>query len=263
MNKAINLNYVMQGQGPCVLICHGLYGSLANFGGLAKRLEQNYTVIRVDLRNHGKSPHTLDMTQQSMANDLVLLLDQLDISKTVVIGHSLGGKVAMTFAQNNPLRVSGLVIVDVAPVNYALDSHNNVFAALKSVDLASIKSRKDAGDVLSQHLAEASMRQFLLSNLERTSSGFHWRIYLDVLFSEYSDIAAAPPAAEVYYGAALLIKGSDSTYINDAMLPTISQRFPNCVVNTISDAGHWLHAEKPAEFIALVEGFLSTLFASR
>ena len=263
MNKAVNLNYVTQGQGPCVLICHGLYGSLANFGGLAKQLEENYTVIRVDLRNHGKSPHTLNMTQQAMANDLALLLDELGVKKAVVIGHSLGGKVAMTFAQQNPLRVSGLIIVDVAPVSYALDSHNSVFAALKSVDLTAIKSRKDAGEVLIQHLAEASMRQFLLTNLERTASGFQWRINLDVLISEYSDIAAAPPIAPAYDGAALLIKGSESTYINDAMLPTVKQRFPNCVVNTVSGAGHWLHAEKPAEFIALVQEFLSTLFSSK
>ncbi|MFT6310853.1 MAG: esterase [Porticoccus sp.] len=260
LNKAVKLNYVKQGQGPCVLVCHGLYGSLANFASLAKQLEKKYTVIRVDLRNHGKSPHTLVMTQQAMADDLVLLLDELGISRAVVIGHSLGGKVAMTFAQQNPQLASGLVIVDIAPVEYAADSHNNVFSALKSVDLTTINSRKDADEALAQHLAEASLRQFLLTNLERTTNGFQWRINLDVLISEYQDIAAAPPVASAYVGAVALIKGSESTYINDAMLPAIKQRFPNCVVNTVSGTGHWLHAEKPVEFIVLVEEFLNTLF---
>jgi esterase len=262
LSNAVKLNYVKQGQGPCVVVCHGLYGSLANFTSLAKHLEQNYTVIRVDLRNHGKSPHVLEMTQQAMANDLVVLLGELGLEQAVVVGHSLGGKVAMTFAQQNPQLVSGLVIVDVAPVEYPADSHNNVFTALKSVHLTAIKSRKDADEALTQHLAETSLRQFLLTNLQHTASGFQWRINLGVLISEYHDIAAAPPAAPPYIGPVSLIKGSESTYINDAMLPVVKQRFPNCIVNTVDGAGHWLHAEKPAEFNGLVEDFLSTLFSN-
>jgi esterase len=263
MSKTVNLNYVKQGQGPCILICHGLYGSLSNFGGLAKHLEKNYTVIRVDLRNHGKSPHILNMTQQSMANDLVRLLDLLGVNKTIVLGHSLGGKVAMTFAQQNPLRVISLVVVDIAPVDYPLDSHSNVFAALQSVDLLKISSRSEADDALKEHISDISMRQFLLTNLLRSIDGYQWRMNLDVLISEYSDIASAPPLAPVFTGPVLLIKGSDSTYINDAMLPVISQRFPHCIVNTVNDAGHWLHAEKPIEFFNLVKDFLNTLLLSK
>jgi esterase len=260
MSKAVSLNYVKQGQGPCLLICHGLYGSLSNFGGLAKQLEKNYTVVRVDLRNHGKSPHVLEMSQQAMANDLTLLLDQLGINKTSVLGHSMGAKVAMTFAQQNPLRVDGLVVVDIAPIDYPLDSHSNVFKALQSVDLLAISSRSEADDALKKHLNDKSMRQFLLTNLERTPNGYQWRINLDVLISEYSDIASAPPSGPMFNGPVILIKGSDSTYINDAMLPSIFQRFPNCVVSTVNDAGHWLHAEKPTEFFKLVKDFLNTIY---
>ena len=260
MVKTVNLNYVKQGQGPCILICHGLYGSLSNFGGLAKHLEKDYTVIRIDLRNHGKSPHINEITQQSMANDLVRLIDLLGVNKIVVLGHSLGGKVAMIFAQQNPLRVSSLVVVDVAPVDYPLDSHSNVFTALKSVDLLAISSRSEADDILKNRINDISMRQFLLTNLQRTANGYQWRMNLDVLISDYSDIASAPPSAPVFNGPTLLIKGSDSTYINDAMLSSIFQRFPNCVVNTVNDAGHWLHAEKPTEFFKLVKDFLNTIY---
>lgn len=254
--RSLPMHYALHGDaGEWVLLLHGLFGSGDNLGALARALATDFRVVAMDLRNHGRSPHAPTMTLAEMAGDAVALLDTLGIDAAHVVGHSLGGKVAMQLALGHPARVRRLVCADIAPVQYT-PHHQGIFAGLQAVDLAALHQRGDADAVLARFIDAAPVRQFLLKSLYRDDAGFHWRFDLQALIANYAEVLA-PPTGTPFAGPTLFIKGELSDYLLPEYEPTIRALFPNCGVKIINGTGHWLHGEKPAVFNGLVRSFLT------
>ncbi|GGO88909.1 acyl-CoA esterase [Marinobacterium nitratireducens] len=251
----MKLHHQIQGQGRPLLILHGLFGNLDNWASQAKALADEYRVISVDLRNHGRSPHNDEMSYPAMAADLVELLDDLGLDQVLVLGHSMGGKAAMQLALQHPERVERLIVVDIAPVQYP-HHHDDVFAGLFSVDLDSLKSRSDADRQLAPRVTDPMVRAFLLRNLYRNDAGrFAWRINLQGLHDGYAGISAAPQG-KPFTGPTLFIKGGTSDYMRAEHRDALLALFPNAGYKVIDGAGHWPHAEKPALMTRLIRSFL-------
>ncbi len=249
------LHFQRHGQGEPLVILHGLFGTLDNWGAQIKTLSEHFDVIATDLRNHGRSPHSDEMSYRVMSNDLLELLDHLQLERINLMGHSMGGKAAMQFALDHPERVERLIVVDIAPVRYP-PNHNEVIEGLKQIDLPQLKSRSEADRTLSDYVDSAATRAFLLKNLYRNEhKQFAWRMNLPILEQHYPEIAAAPEGT-TYAGPALFIKGGESDYLLAEHQQPIQQLFPNASFKIIAGAGHLPHVEKPAIFTRLVDNFL-------
>lgn len=244
-----------QGAGPPLVLLHGLFGSNENLGSIARALAGDFTIHAMDLRNHGRSPHGPEMEYAVLAHDVLESLDEQGVDRTSVLGHSLGGKTAMELALSRPSRIERLIVIDIAPIAYDR-RHDRELEALHSLDLERIHSRQDADRALAAAIPDPAIRQFLLKNLARADDGFDWRIPLDTIYSEYADIAAAPPSPGPYKGPTLFIRGGESDYISDESEPAIRQRFPNARIETIPSAAHWVHVDAPEAFLELVRSFL-------
>lgn len=250
----MKLHFQRSGQGAPLVILHGLFGTLENWGAQVKVLTEHFDVITVDLRNHGRSPHSDDMDYPLMAADVIELLDDLGLDRVDIIGHSMGGKVAMQLAMHQPERLNKLMVVDIAPVSYEHD-HDEVFSGLFSVKLDQLRSRSDADTQLKQHIDNPAIRAFLLKNLYRNQDkAFTWRMNLDALKNNYDAIAAAPEGSP-FNGQVRFIKGGQSHYLQPEYSQAVKQLFPKADVKVIAEAGHWPHAEKPAIFSRLVMDF--------
>ncbi|MGB0468305.1 MAG: alpha/beta fold hydrolase [Pontibacterium sp.] len=251
----MKLFHQIYGKGEPLIILHGLFGTLENWGTQIKSLAEHFQVIAVDMRNHGRSPHENLMTYEAMANDILELMHDLQLKNAHILGHSMGGKAAMQLALNHPARIQKLIIVDIAPVHYQAH-HTDVFKGLYSIDLPQLKSRSDADQQLSQHVSEPSVRAFLLKNLFRTEhKTFAWRMNLDALHNQYADISAAPTGT-AFTGPTLFIKGGNSDYLQAAYREQILSLFPMTTYKLIEGAGHWPHAEKPSIFGKIVLNYL-------
>ncbi|HUH37175.1 MAG TPA: alpha/beta fold hydrolase [Spongiibacteraceae bacterium] len=253
----VALHYRESGEGQrAVLLLHGVFGSGDNLGSVARALAADYRVISVDLRNHGSSPWSQTMDLSAMAMDVVALLDRLALPRAALLGHSLGGKVAMQVAMQHPARVARLVVADIAPVVYP-PTHQAVFAGLAALDAAPPASRQAGDELLARHVTEPGVRQFLLKNLQRRDDGsYGLRLNLTALQAHYAELRAAP-VGEPYAGPCLFIKGERSDYITDAHRGAMQTCFPQHRLAVVAGTGHWLHAEKPTEFNALVAEFLA------
>jgi len=249
------LHYQLTGSGPAVVLIHGLFGSFENLGSIARALSDEFQIINIDVRNHGRSAQSDEINYPLLAADLAETLAQLQITPYAIVGHSMGGKIAMEYALHHPEAVSRLVLADIAPVSYH-PRHHSIFAGLNSVDLATVASRAEADKQLAVHIHEAGVRQFLLKSLDKTDDGFRWRFNLAALQTHYAELISAPQASGQFAGPALFIKGSESDYILPEHRPLIMQHFPAAQAKIIQGTGHWLHAEKPAAFNKLVRDFL-------
>lgn len=260
---SVQLNSRVTGEGVPLILLHGLFGSLENLGAVARGLEDGWQVHALDLRNHGSSPHTDAMDYPAMAEDVIGYMDSQGFDKAAVLGHSMGGKVAMQLAMTAPERVERIIVADIAPVTYK-PGHDEILEGLTSVDLARVKSRADAGRQLEAYIETPAVRQFLLKNLVRVPAAdqqpgepaFRWRLNLPVIERCYGNLAAAPEGAP-YKGPVLFIKGADSAYIQEKHRDIIRQGFPAAEVKIVQGAGHWLHAEKTDTFVALCRRFLA------
>lgn len=240
--------------GDWVLLIHGLFGAGDNLAALGKALQDEFRVVLVDLRNHGRSPHCAAMSFAAMAADIALLQDTLGIARSHVVGHSLGGRVAMQLALHHAQRVRRLVVADIAPVAYA-PHHTAILAALQAADLAGIASRGEVDAQLAQSIADNGVRQFLLKSLYKEDEVWRWRFNLPALQASYANITAAQSGGP-FAGPTLFIKGGLSDYIRPEHEGAMRALFPRFELETIAGAGHWLHGEKPAEFNQLVRQFL-------
>lgn len=249
------LHYQLSGSGPAVVLIHGLFGSFENLGTIARALSDDFQIINIDVRNHGRSTHSDEMNYSLLAADLAETLTHLQLTPFAIIGHSMGGKIAMEYALRYPDTVTRLVLADIAPVSYHA-RHNSIFAGLNSVDLPHLTSRGEADTQLAQHIDEAGVRQFLLKSLDKNEQGFRWRFNLAALAANYPALIGAPVTEGQFMGPTLFIKGGDSDYILPEHRPLIMQHFPNAQAKVIQGTGHWLHAEKPAAFNKLVRDFL-------
>ncbi|WP_027859513.1 alpha/beta fold hydrolase [Marinobacterium jannaschii] len=252
----MQLNYQIHGSGEPLIIMHGLFGTLENWGSQIKVLSEHFQVIAVDMRNHGRSPHSDEMNYDLMAADIVELMQQLQLDNAHILGHSMGGKAAMQLALSYPEKVRKLIIVDISPVHYS-PHHDDVFRGLYAIDTGSIKSRGEADKQLAQQVPELSVRAFLLKNLYRDEQKqFAWRMNLDTLHQQYANISQ-PPIGSPYSGETLFIKGAESDYILPDHREMILGLFPLATYKMIQGAGHWPHAEKPAIFGKIVLNFLA------
>lgn len=259
IHQAVDCYHTIKGDdGPWVLLLHGLFGSHNNLGGIARVLSAHYRVLMVDLRNHGRSSHSDFMSYDHMISDVLALLDQHDIESTIVLGHSMGGKLAMGLASAHPERVKAAIVVDIAPVDYP-PQHQTVFRALRSLDLRGLKSRGQADQQMAREIDEVGLRQFLLSNLRRGDDGFQWRMNLDVIEEQYDEIAAAPELREPFDRPCLIIRGGESDYIDADGRLKIQRWFPSADIVTVEESGHWPHSQHPEAFNTIVESFLQAI----
>ncbi|WP_209298960.1 alpha/beta fold hydrolase [Aeromonas jandaei] len=252
------MNFKEQGQGPAVILIHGLFGSLDNLGLLARALGEHCRVISVDLRNHGVSFRSDDMSYPAQAADILALMDHLGLDQAAIVGHSMGGKVGMQLAKLAPARVSRLVVADMAPVAYPHSRHQNVFAGLNATLATLPQSRSDAERILAEHIEIAGVRQFLLKSFAKGDDGWQWRFNVPALEENYANIMGWPEDERHFEGPVLFIKGGDSDYMQPQYSEAALAQFPAAKVRVIAGTGHWLHAEKPMLFNKLVVDFLST-----
>ena len=258
----MDLNFKEFGAGEPLVILHGLFGTLDNWQTIARQLAEDFTVYIVDLPNHGRSPHTRGEFDYSEMSDAVAeFLTKNWIHETRLIGHSMGGKLAMQLALHQPDLIKKLAIIDIAPKKYS-GGHGNIFKALFALDLKTLTDRKEAEQFLTEHLPEegAGTIQFLLKNLSRRADieggGFEWKMNLDVLWANYPRILDKLEGDTPFKKPTLFIRGGTSNYIKDSDFDVISKLFPNSAIQTIDDAGHWVHAEKPKELLAVLKKFM-------
>lgn len=246
-------------EGRPIIIMHGLFGSARNWRGIAQKLSKIFVVYTVDLRNHGASFHVDDMSYAVMANDIVSFMAQQNISSAQILGHSMGGKVAMHLALNHPELVEQLIVVDMAPVTYTHNFHE-ILLALRSISLDAIGSRNEADDILKKKIEVLSLRQFLLQNLVTNDAGsYAWRVNLDSIESNMSNIMGfeASEHALTFNKPTLFIGGGSSTYLADRYLKAAYALFPNAKLDMIKGVGHWPQVEAPKAFLASLEPFLN------
>lgn len=253
---AIKLAFETYGEGakPPLIILHGFFASSRNWRQIAKKLANYYYIYVLDLRNHGLSPHCPDMDYPTMAADLNLFMDEQSLQTANIMGHSMGGKVAMWFALNNPQKIQKLIVADISPVSYQ-HSFDKTIQALKSLPLDTISNRKQADVYLATDISELSYRQFLLQNLHLKDGHYCWRVDLDI-FNQTADNIIAFPSIDLtspFVDEVLFIMGGNSTYLN---VHAIDSFFPNAEIAILEQANHWLHVDKPEEFCIKIVNFL-------
>jgi pimeloyl-ACP methyl ester carboxylesterase len=246
------------GQGMPLIILHGLLGMGDNWITLARQYAQNgFQVHLVDLRNHGKSFHDDQMTYDDMVADILEYMSYHQIDKAHVIGHSMGGKVAMNLAISAPDHIDKLIIVDIAPKSYP-PHHHFIFEAIHQLNLRELSNRKEAEEQLQKSIKSKPIVQFILKNLGRDQHGhFKWKANIPVLENTLQDLGEALPPFSVFNKPTLFIKGALSPYIQDEDIPLIKAHFPKAEIETIPKVGHWVHAEAPQIFFEKTLNFLS------
>ncbi len=257
------LNAKIQSEGSPVLLIHGLFGSLDNLRGLAKTLSEQHKVYQIDLPNHGLSPHCDQLDYSTQASILKEFIKQQSLSELSIIGHSMGGKIAMMLALNDPLLVKKLIVIDIAPVQYQTGRHKAIFKAINACSNADILNRKDADKILSAYIDDLSVRQFLLKSLIKKENGhFSWQFNAKVLEEKYKDILDWQ-STHVFKGDTLFIKGAESDYLLPEHRQEIEQQFPHAKFHVVAKAGHWVHAEKPENVMRAISRFLESSPSSK
>ena len=231
-----------------LLVFHGLFGMLDNWGSFGKDLGEYLPVHLIDLRNHGRSFHSDDMSHDDLADDIARYMAHYGIQKAHVLGHSLGGKAVMQFALKYPEKVEKLIVVDISPKAYP-PHHQGIIKALETVDFNTVASRNDVEAVLNQYIPEKSTIQFLTKNL-------YWRFNLKTLSEKYNEFVSNAVKFGVFEGETLFIAGEKSNYILPQDEYGIKQQFPKAKIVTVKNAGHWVQAENPVDFAIVVKNFL-------
>ncbi|XP_012791009.1 protein ABHD11 [Sorex araneus] len=249
---------------PALVFLHGLFGSKTNFNSIAKGLarQTGRRVLMVDARNHGDSPHNPDNSYEAMSQDLQELLPKLGLVPCVLIGHSMGGKTAMLLALQRPELVDRLISVDISPAETtAVSDFPAYMAAMKAIripdGLPRSSARKLADEQLSSVIQDIGVRQFLLTNLVEVDGRHVWRVNLDALAQHMSHIMTFPAHLDAYPGPTLFLLGGNSEFVRPCHHPKIRQLFPRAQLQTVPNAGHWVHADCPQDFMAAVRGFLA------
>lgn len=257
-NDPLELSYRTVGDGPPLIILHGLLGSGRNWSGIAQALAGERRCILPDLRNHGASPWSDEVGYDAMAGDVAALLDRLTIATATVIGHSMGGKVATALASAQPSRVDRLVLVDIAPLAYPIGYAHEIDALMR-LPIDRLGSRAEADQSLAPSVPEPTMRGFLLQNLERDDGSWRWRANLAALRAGLRAIAAAPVGSSerVFDRPTAIIRGTRSGYIGEEQVAATRRLMPRSVVRDVEDAGHWPHAERPERFLEVLRAILT------
>lgn len=260
----LNLHYAHHGKtGPPLLILHGLLGSSRNWRSVAEVLARDFRVLAVDLRNHGRSPHADDMDFTHLVADVRWFIESRQLGAVHLLGHSLGGKVAMALGLNFPESVRTLIVVDIAPVAYN-DRYSGIVRCLQAIDVAQATNRSAIDRELAESIPEPGLRQFLLMNLVATGHGFRWAVNLDAMQRALPLLTSFPRQSHRarFTKPALFITGTRSNYVQDHHRSIVRHLFPSARFTGIDGAGHWPHIERSDEFIAAVKEFLQSASSS-
>lgn len=259
---ALDLAHTIHGEidstRPPVLILHGLFGSRRNWGAIVKRLAETHCAVTADLRNHGNSPWSEDVSYGALAEDVAALITRLGRGPVDLLGHSMGGKAAMMLALTAPDQVNRLLVSDIAPTRYQ-SGFDGFIKAMQQVDLAAIDRRAAAHNALAEAVPDGRIRAFLLQNLLIENGAARWRINLAALKNGLPEISSwqDPDPLVPFEKPTLFTAGANSDYITSAARPEIKRRFPASRVTGIKDAGHWIHAEQPAAFLSTLQAFFA------
>ncbi|MEM9075606.1 MAG: alpha/beta fold hydrolase [Bacteroidota bacterium] len=247
------------GEGKPLLILHGFLGMSDNWKTLGNQFAENgFQAHLIDQRNHGKSFHSENFDYEILSQDVFNYMDSHQIGTADIIGHSMGGKTAMQLAISNPTQINHLLVADISPKYYP-PHHQYIVDALTQLNFEEIKSRKEADEVLAQHLSDFGIRQFLLKNLYWVEQGkLGLRFNLDVLKNKMEEIGESILATSVFNGSTMFLRGDRSEYIQLNDYPEIKRHFPNAQIETVEKAGHWLHAENPKQFFEKALNFLNS-----
>lgn len=263
----MKLYYRKEGEGPVAVIIHGLYGSSDNWMNMGKKLAEKYTVYMIDQRNHGRSPFADENSYNDMRDDLVEFFEKHGIEKATILGHSMGGKTAMWFAADYPEKVEKLVIADMAPKDYLENKessqfylHRNILQAMQELDFSQVKKRTDVDDLLAEKIDSQRIRQFLTKNVtkDKKTKKYRWRLNVEVLYNYLEEIVGGvnrrwlDDRIPITSYPVIFIRGLESNYITDEDKDLINSIYPDANIVDIPGAGHWLHAEKPNEFMDAV-----------
>jgi pimeloyl-ACP methyl ester carboxylesterase len=252
MSGPVDLYHRRLGAGRPVVILHGLLGSSDNWGTVGRDLSSSYDVLLVDQRDHGRSPHTDRITYPLMADDVHALITRLGLKDLVMVGHSMGGKTAMFFAQKYPDLVRHQVIVDMGPREYPFSNHERIIQGLQEIDLKPLRSRQEVEQRLAQYVKEPGVVQFLMKSLYWKEEGqLAWRFNVPLIARDMPDILAAI-GPETVRTPTLFIRGGQSDYITREDIPAMKEQFTNVRIETVDYAGHWVHAQAPEEVARLI-----------
>ncbi|MCD6074041.1 MAG: Alpha/beta hydrolase fold [Rhodospirillales bacterium] len=243
-----------------MVILHGLFGAGRNWGAIARKLADRFHIYLVDLPNHGDSPSVEQLTYESMADAVAGFLRARGIYGDVcLIGHSMGGKTAMTLALSDAVAMQRLIVADIAPVPYRGHANGEIIDALSALPLERLKSRGEIDAALAPSVSDPMLRSYLLANLRRDGEGFSWRINLAGLKASLSALHAFPTFADGtrFDGPTLVIEGGRSDYIRTEDRPVMRRLFPEVRFETLPDAGHWVHADAPDAVSTLIANFMS------
>lgn len=254
----MNLHSKIIGEGSPLLILHGFLGMSDNWKTLGNQFAKNgFQVHLIDQRNHGKSFHSENFDYEYLSDDLLNYMNAHGIGRGILLGHSMGGKTVMQFACSHPDKVEKLIVADIAPKYYP-PHHQDIINGLLSLNFDEIKSRTEADTKLGEHLTNFGIRQFLLKNLYWVEKGrLDFRFNLDVLQDKMEEIGENISAVDTFIGETLFLRGDKSEYIIYNDFDAIKKPFPNAIIDTVSNAGHWLHAENPKEFFKKTLAFLN------
>ncbi len=253
------------GEGPPLIILHGLYGSSDNWVSIGRKLAENFEVFLIDQRNHGRSPHSSEHNYQILKEDLIGFMNKQSIEKAIIIGHSMGGKMAMFFAADYPERISHLIVADISPRSYKttnsaqLLAHNTIIKAMYNIDIYGITSREDIDIILAKSIPEPRIRQFLLKNIKRSKDNeYSWSLNIKTIKNELVNIMDGlnENQTEITGFPILFLKGENSDYILKEDEKIIQKIFPYADLETIPNTGHWMHAEQPEIFIKKITDFI-------
>jgi len=255
----VSLNYKTFGQGPPLIILHGLFGMLDNWKSIGTRLAEDFSVYLVDVRNHGRSPHYPTHSYAEIAADLNQWMEEQWIYEATLVGHSMGGKAAIQYAYDYPDHLDKLIVVDIVPKTYS-GGHESIIRALQAVPIDQVTSRSEVEASLQTTISDRGVILFLMKNLTRKKEGgFQWKMNLPVIANNYtSQIMASPTYQDRIEVDTLFVRGSKSNYISDADLPLLDNLFSQYRLETCHGAGHWVHADKPEELITLFKDFILT-----
>ncbi len=247
----------VEGSGKPFLIIHGFLGMSDNWKTLSTQFAaEGFEMHLLDMRNHGRSFHSDVFNYEVMVQDVLEYVNDKNLDKFILLGHSMGGKVAMNFACDYPERVGKLLVADISPREYA-PHHQDVMEALNAVDFSAVTSRKEIEDMMSKYIKDFGTLQFLMKNVHRvTSDSFGFRFNLEAFNNDESVIGEALSLDKKYSGKTLFLKGGRSKYIQESDYNDIQNHFPNSIIETVSNSGHWLHAENPNEFFIKVNDFI-------
>jgi len=254
---AMELFHRVLGSGDPIIILHGIFGSSDNWMTIAKKLSQRYKLYLPDLRNHGNSFHHPDFNYKIMVNDMVSFIETHNISNPLIVGHSMGGKLAMNLALHLGPDIRKLMVIDIGPQFYPIH-HERILNGLRDIKLDDFHARKDIDEALSGVIPEFAERQFILKNLKRMEDGsFAWKLNVESLSRNIGNVGEEIEGESKFTNPTLFVKGEHSHYLDKNNLDGITKFFPNATITEVLGAGHWVHADKPEAFLKVLQDFIN------